>query len=178
MILGAGEIKKRIQAGSIEISPFDSAKLNPNSYDLSLDGKLMILECGDDGAVDIKKPPKYKEIVIGDDGIVLEKDKVYLASTIEYTKTKCCVPIIFGKSSLSRLGLAIHCTGGFGDIGFEGNWTLSLKPSVNTRVYAGIKICQIVYFDVALGGESRLYDSKKYQDSKGVVTSKYFKEFE
>ena len=31
-----------------------------------------------------------------------------------------------GRSSIGRLGLFIHITAGFGDVGFEGFWTLEI----------------------------------------------------
>ena len=175
MVLGAGEIKKKIELGEIEIVPFKEAHLNPNSYDLTLGDKLLILS---GSVIDIKQPPIYEGISIGEEGIVIEPNKVYLAATLEYTKTLTCVPIIFGKSSLSRLGLCIHSTGGFGDIGFKGNWTLTLTSTVPIRIYKGMKICQIAYFDINKGGEEKLYSSEKYQDSKGINASKFYKEFE
>ncbi|MCL2556026.1 MAG: dCTP deaminase [Firmicutes bacterium] len=173
MILSAKQIMKKIECKDISITPYDEKKLNPNSYDLSLSDKLMI---SSQQIFDVKKPPVFDEILISDDGIILTPDKIYLASTKEYTITKGAVPILFGKSSLSRLGLSIHCTGGFGDNGFEGNWTLALSCVVPIKIYAGMKICQIVYFET--GDNEKLYNSIKYQGSKGIVESKFYKEFE
>ena len=173
MILSAKEILKRIEASDIAITPFDEKKLNPNSYDLTLSDKLMV---SNEKVFDVKKPPVFEEITIGNDGIVLSPDKVYLAGTEEYTVTKGAVPILFGKSSLSRLGLSIHCTGGFGDNGFMGNWTLALSCVQPIKIYKGMKICQIVYFEI--GDNARLYDSQKYQNSKGIIESRFYKEFE
>ena len=173
MILSAKEIKKRMHCGDIVITPFDEKKINPNSYDLTLGDRLMV---SNEKVFDVKKPPAFEELIISADGVVLQPDKVYLAGTEEYTVTKGAVPILFGKSSLSRLGLSIHCTGGFGDNGFMGNWTLALSCVQPIRIYKGMKICQIVYFEI--GDSEKLYDSKKYQDSKGIVESRFYKEFE
>jgi len=173
MILSATQIKEKMGLGDIVITPFEEKKLNPNSYDLTLGDSLML---SDDDEFDAKKPPNFKEVAIGDEGILLKAGRVYLAGTLEYTETRGAVPILFGKSSLSRLGLSIHCTGGFGDNGFKGNWTLALSCVQPIRIYKGMKICQIVYFDI--GDNKKLYDSQKYQDSKGIIASKFYKEFE
>jgi len=173
MILSAKEILKKIDDGSIVITPFDKAKLNPNSYDLTLGDKLLQSK---DEVIDVKQKPDFEEIIIPQNGFVLHPGQLYLAGTLEYTETVGAVPILFGKSSLSRLGLSIHCTGGFGDNGFKGNWTLALSCVKPIRIYPRIKICQIVYFDIA--DSEALYKSEKYQDSKGVVASRFYKEFE
>jgi len=173
MILSAKEIQKKMSEGDIAVTPFDEKKLNPNSYDLTLSDRLMI---SNEKVLDVKKPPVFEEMIIGGDGVVLQPGKIYLAATEEYTVTKGAVPILFGKSSLSRLGLSIHCTGGFGDNGFMGNWTLALSCVQPIRIYKGMKICQIVYFEI--GDNAKLYDSVKYQGSKGIVESRFYKEFE
>lgn len=73
----------------------------------------------------------------------------YLASTVEYTETLRHVPVIQGKSSLGRLGLFVHVTAGFGDVGFKGHWTLELVCVQPIRIYAGMKIAQLVYNDIS-----------------------------
>ena len=63
-------------------------------------------------------------ITIPEDGLLLEPQKLYLGRTIEYTATEGYVPMLEGRSSIGRLGLFVHVTAGFGDIGFKGFWTL------------------------------------------------------
>ena len=47
--------------------------------------------------------------------------------------------MIEGRSSIGRLGLFIHVTAGFGDVGFCGYWTLEMFAVQPIRIYAGIK---------------------------------------
>jgi dCTP deaminase len=61
-------------------------------------------------------------MIIPDEGLILQPGIVYLASTVEYTETMKHVPIIQGKSSLGRLGLAVHVTAGFGDVDLFNYW--------------------------------------------------------
>ena len=74
----------------------------------------------------MKLPNKTKKIIIPEEGLILEPGKLYLGRTVEYTKTDKFVPMLEGRSSIGRLGLFIHVTAGFGDIGFSGFWTLEI----------------------------------------------------
>ena len=75
---------------------------------------------------------------------MLEPDTLYLGRTREFTKTDCFVPMLEGRSSVGRLGLFIHVTAGFGDVGFAGYWTLEIFCVQPIRIYAGVEICQIL----------------------------------
>ena len=119
MILSGREIKKRL-GKEIIIEPFIDSQLNPNSYNLRLHNELLVYE---DSVLDMKKRNKAKKIVIPPEGLMLEPGKLYLGRTMEYTKTDGVVPMLEGRSSIGRLGLFIHVTAGFGDIGFSGYWT-------------------------------------------------------
>ena len=59
------------------------------------------------------------------------------------------MPVIQGKSSLGRLGLFVHVTAGFGDVGFKGHWTLELIAVQKIKIYPGMKIAQIVYHEIS-----------------------------
>lgn len=79
-------------------------------------------------------------------------------------------------SSVGRLGLYIHVTAGFGDVGFKGYWTLELQCVQPIRIYADTEICQIYYHSIE--GEYEEYKSGKYQGNKGVQPSLLYKDFE
>ena len=74
----------------------------------------------------MKKPNPTRKITIPEDGLLLAPNKLYLGRTNEYTKTDKYVPMLEGRSSTGRLGLFIHVTAGFGDVGFAGYWTLEI----------------------------------------------------
>lgn len=172
MILTGNEIKKRLNR-EIFIEPFDLERVNPNSYNLSLADELMVYT---EDVLDPKKENKTETIIIPKEGYVLEPGKVYLARTSEYTKTFNLVPMIIGRSSLGRLGLAVHVTSGFGDVGFCGYWTMQLICVQRMKIYPGMKICQIFYHTVC--GDTTDYNSDKYQNSSEIMASKIFQEFE
>jgi dCTP deaminase len=75
-------------------------------------------------------------------------DVFYLGVTEEYTETHDHVPFLEGKSSIGRLGIDIHATAGKGDVGFCNYWTLEISVKQPVRVYAGMPIGQLIYFEV------------------------------
>lgn len=172
MILSGKEIERHM-GNEIIIKPFNKSQLNPNSYNLRLADELMIYDLHE---LDMKKKNSGHLIKIPEEGYLLEPNKLYLARTMEYTKTECFVPMLEGRSSVGRLGLFIHVTAGFGDVGFSGYWTLEMFCVQPIRIYSGVEICQI-YFHTVLGTADK-YDSGKYQNNKGIQISLLYKDFE
>ncbi len=172
MILSGREIKRRL-GKDIFIEPYTSAQLGPNSYNLKLHNELMVYE---DVILDMKHKPKVYSMVIPDEGLVLQPGILYLARTVEYTKTTAYVPMLEGRSSIGRLGLFIHITAGFGDVGFAGYWTLEMFCVKPIRVYPNVEICQIFYHSIE--GDYDQYMSDKYQNNKGIQPSMLYKDFE
>ena len=121
MILSGKEIQKQVEMGTIKIDPFSQDLINPNSYNLRLHSDLLVY---DNKILDMKEKNTASPLKIPDDGLLLEPNTLYLGRTIERTATDKYVPMLEGRSSVGRLGLFIHITAGFGDIGFDGFWTL------------------------------------------------------
>lgn len=174
MLLSGIEIEKQMAAGNIVIAPFHKEQLNPNSYNLTLADELYVYT---ERCLDVKKENPVEVIAIPDDGFVLEPFKLYLAKTREYTETHGFVPMVQGRSSLGRLGLFIHITSGFGDIGFCGNWTLQLLCTQPIKIYHGMKFCQIYYQEVLGADVQEEYSSIKYQNSRNISASKSYMDF-
>lgn len=172
MILSGLEIRKRI-GNEIKIEPYNEKYLNPNSYNLRLHNELLIYE---EDILDMKRPNKTRSLIIPKEGLLLEPGKLYLGRTLEYTKTEGFVPMLEGRSSIGRLGLYVHVTAGFGDVGFSGYWTLEIQCIQPIRIYAEVEICQIYYH--SLQGEYEKYSSGKYQNNSGIQPSLLYKDFE
>lgn len=172
MILSGQEIKRLIGTDLI-IEPYVDSQLNPNSYNLRLHHELLVY---DNNVLDMKNENKATLLEIPEEGLLLEKDKLYLGRTLEYTESHKHVPMLEGRSSIGRLGLFVHVTAGFGDVGFCGFWTLEMFCVQPIRIYAGVEICQIFYHSIE--GNYDLYTSGKYQKNKGVQPSLLFKDFE
>lgn len=152
MILSDSEILKQMEFDDIVIIPFNRDQLGSNSYDVRLGKILKQYYCTflDAGVfyVDSKKEEIIREFEIPEEGIVLQPGKLYLAVTEEYTETHKCVPYLEGKSSIARLGISVHQTAGKGDVGFCGHWTMEITVAIPVRVYAGMKIGQLIYNEV------------------------------
>jgi len=170
MILSGDEIRSQLGT-NIVIEPFNEANLNPNSYNLTLHDELMIYE---EVVLDMKKANRVRRATLPEDGLVLQPNQLYLARTSERTETHNLVPMIEGRSSIGRLGLFVHVTAGFGDVGFCGYWTLEMFAIQPVKIYPGIPICQIFYHQIT--GNITEYKSEKYQNNQDIQPSLLFKE--
>lgn len=173
MILSGLKIKEEYENGNIEISDFQESRLNPNSYNLTLHDELLVYE---DDVLDMKKPLPTECLKITPEGITLQPGIVYLGRTRERTHTDRYVPMLEGRSSIGRLGISVHVTAGFGDVGFDGYWTLEITVTQPTIIYPDIEICQIYYHTIQ--GSYELYKSGKYQNNSGIQPSLIYKDFE
>ena len=170
MVLSGHEIKRRL-GQEVVIDPFDELRLNPNSYNLTLHHELMVYE---EVVLDMRKANRVRRLSIPQEGLVLQPNQLYLGRTVERTETHNLVPMIEGRSSIGRLGLFVHVTAGFGDVGFCGYWTLEMFAVQPVRIYAGVAICQIFYHDIQ--GSFTEYNSDKYQHNTDIQPSLLFKE--
>lgn len=146
------EIDRRIIENRLTIKPFNRGCLNPNSYNLSIGPKLLVYKPRHWFTPWRKplvwgqlNPPDYEVCMDLKRGFVIKPGWFYLGSTVEYTKTPDLVPVLDGRSSTGRLSLHIHATAGFGDIGFEGCWTLEIYSIIPVRIFPFTPICQISY---------------------------------
>jgi dCTP deaminase len=172
MILSGNEIRARLN-GDIVIDPFHEEQLNPNSYNLRLHNELLAYE---EIVLDMRRPNRFRRHVIPPEGLVLDPNRLYLGRTLERTETHNLVPMLEGRSSIGRLGLFVHVTAGFGDVGFCGYWTLEMFAVHPVRIYANVQIAQIFYHTVE--GEVTEYHSEKYQNNRDIQPSLLFKEME
>lgn len=173
MLLSKESIKKELldKDGDIVINPFDLNKLNPNSYNVTLDDVLYVYE---DHVLDMKKNHKLKRLNIPKEGLLLVPGVVYIGKTVEYTETTKYIPMLEGRSSIGRLGISIHTTAGFGDIGFKGYWTLEISVTQPVKIYPGVEIGQL-YYQTIDNTDGDKYNGK-YQNNKGAEGSKIYTE--
>jgi len=169
MILSGQQILSELDSNII-IKPFDEKHLNPNSYNLTLHDELMIYE---EVVLDMARANRVRRVSIPEEGLVLSPLQLYLGRTVERTETHNLVPMIEGRSSVGRLGLFVHVTAGFGDVGFSGFWTLEMFAVQPVRVYPRVPICQIFYHEIT--GNIREYASK-YQNNRDIQPSLLFQE--
>ncbi len=165
MILTGPEIARRVAAGEITIDPFDEARLNPNSYDLSLGDRLLRYR-GD--VLDPARKPESEFIELDEQGYVMKAGDFLLGYSREVIGSKCYVPVVKGRSSAARLGLFAHVTADIFDIGSIGQTTLQLFAAEQLRLIPGSLIAQVTFWRPE--GEIKLYEGK-YQGSRGPQAS-------
>lgn len=174
MILVDHQIREEVQKGNIVITPWSDDQLNPNSYNLRLADELAVYDAA---VLDPKKKLQLRSIQIPKTGLLLYPNKLYLGRTVEKTVSHSHVPMIEGRSSIGRLGIFIHVTAGFGDIGFSGYWTLEIVATKSVVVYPEMEICQIFWHTTKDGALPEKAYKGKYQDNKGIQPSLIHTEF-
>jgi dCTP deaminase len=196
-ILSGPRIEQMVKEGWIEIDPFDRTRVNPASIDLTLGREVAVYErwslylsvdgqlrspdsclSASDEEMDVKEEPKVLRYAMGDGGLLLRPGILYLMHTAERVKTNEFVPVLDGKSSIGRLGIVIHLTAGYGDPGFDGQYTLEVTAVHPVRVYAGMRFCQMRFHELS-GPQLNYQETGNYQgdDAHGPVPSKAFKQF-
>ena len=181
-ILSGMAIKEAIQRGDIEISDCNESRLNPHSYNLRLGNRYLCYT--NTQHLDAEEENKAEEgYFSGTDlayggGIMLHPGRLYLMHTMETVCAHKYVPIIDGRSSVGRLGIGVHITAGYGDVGFKGTYTLEVTVVHPTIVYAGSEICQIRFQTLQLGENETEYPkySGKYNGQTGPKASGWWKE--
>lgn len=154
-MLTNSEIKKQMQAGNIMIENMANGALNkPNSCDIRIGNTLYVHE----NVIDLRyassymeevmkdKPISLKKIQIPETGLLLEPNKIYLSKTIETIETHGYVPAMYGKASLSLLGVNINMNNGIKHDEYNGSLLLSISVTKPTIIYPDIKIGNLSFF--------------------------------
>lgn len=152
-ILSSQSILEAIKSGDIEIDPFNPDNLNPASYDLTLDDRVVMYSSNGsiiDTSIELDSAQnnKIEKFKISEDGIWIHPGQGYLMATRERITTKKYVPVLDGKSSIGRLFVWIHLTAGYGDPYFDGQYTLEVSSIYPTKLYAGMRICQMRFHEL------------------------------
>lgn len=201
------EILRQISAGNIDVDPFDGSNINPASYDLTLGRQVQVyaaftgtphdtprdiiimnqgwgLRPTDPATstmrLDPKNPGPAGDLVsfeIDDEGWWLMPGVCYLMHVRERIVTSKFVPIVDGKSSFGRLFIKVHFTAGWGDPGFDGQFTLEVMSQFPVKVYAHEPICQVRF--QTLEGEVLSYQETGHYTGKaalGAVGSRFVTE--
>lgn len=205
MPLSGPEIIKQVEQKRIHIDPFHVEHVNPASVDLTLGDEVAVyqdfvwldldpevlerkgvpfdgshMRAQSERIFDTKKPAAVRKFKIDPQmGWVIYPGIGYLMHTVERIETDFYVPILDGKSSIGRVFVKVHETAGYGDPGFNGQFTLEVTTSMfPVRLYAGMKIGQIRF--ELLEGEALSYQKTgryKGEASQGAIGSKIHESF-
>jgi dCTP deaminase len=199
MILSGPAIVQACIGGEIEIDPYERARVNPASYDLRLGDQVAVYSAEEmplelsavyhpaagvrtvepvRRQLDSRKRQNVTHARMDRTGFVVEPGRLYLMHTAERIHTDKYVTVIDGKSSIGRLGLMVHVTAGYGDPGFNGQYTLEVTSIAHpVVVYPGMLFCQARFHVMA--GDIQLYDGNYTSEaSRGPVRSASWKQFD
>lgn len=181
MLLSDRDIRLTIDAGEIELDPWDPAMVQPSSVDVRLDKFFRVFENHRYPSIDpAAEQPELTRLIEVADGepFVLHPGEFVLGSTFEQITLGAGVAArLEGKSSLGRLGLLTHSTAGFIDPGFSGHVTLELSnmATLPIKLWPGMKIGQFCFFQLSSPAEhpygSAAYGSR-YQGQRGPTPSR------
>lgn len=144
--------------------------INTDIYNLN---KLSNIDSVKLDPIDMMKPNETIEFEIPEEGYVLQPGVLYIGRTVENTFTDKFIPMINGRSSVGRLGISIHITAGFGDVGFDGTWTLEITCVEPVRIYPNVPIAQVCYFKPC--GKVRDLYMGRYLGQKDATASRFYK---
>lgn len=181
MLLSDRDLLTEIEAGALQLDPFEPELVQPSSIDVRLDRLFRIFNNHLCTHIDpAERQDELTSLVEVADGepFVLHPGEFALASTLEVISLGDRLAArIEGKSSLGRLGLLTHSTAGFIDPGFSGHVTLELSnvATLPIRLWPGMKIGQLCIFRLSSPAEhpygSAIYGSR-YQGQRGPTPSR------
>ena len=173
MILSDKTILEKIKQKEITITPNPTMEqIQPSSIDLRLGNEFLLPHI--DVPIDVKNgSPHYEKVNCNI--LQLPPKSFVLGTTIEKIRLPPnLIGRVEGRSSIGRLGVAIHITAGFIDPSFEGQITLEIANLSNSTIYLyeNMRICQIVFEEID-SVPNRVYGEagNKYQNQEGVTGS-------
>jgi len=98
------------------------------------------------------------------DGYILYPNTLYIVETVESVWSDKYVVEVSGTSSLARLGVTVHKTAGYANIGHEFKWILEIEVTHPVKVYPGMKIAQMYFHTIK--GSNRMKYRGKYKDAQ------------
>jgi dCTP deaminase len=186
VLLSDRDIRREIDAGRVQLDPYDAVMIQPSSVDLRLDRYFRVFQNHRYSHIDPAEEQDDLTVQIepkGDEPFVLHPGEFVLGSTLEVISLPDDLAArLEGKSSLGRLGLLTHSTAGFIDPGFTGHVTLELSNVANLpiKLWPGMKVGQLCLFRLESPAEhpygSAVYGSR-YQGQRGPTASRSWRDF-
>lgn len=181
MILSDGNIKAAIAAGSIVVSPYDEAMINPSSLDIRLgdmytETRPEYQPMNGNGRVDPLDKKTFVTTTTKQNSYLLKARSTVLVSMLEHLELPDNISAkLLGKSSLARLGMDNSSPAGWIDAGWRGYITMELTNHAHydLQLTKGMKIGQLVFFahtpsEKPYSQTGRYYDQSAGQGSRGV----------
>lgn len=131
MILSDRTIREYIESGKITIFPeFKLSDIRPAGVRLHLGSELLIPVPGQTVDLESSEEVKFDPVNIINDSFILKPGQFVLGTTFEkFQVPRNIVCHVEGRSTIARIGLAIHCTSGIIDGNFEEARSIVLEMS-------------------------------------------------
>lgn len=186
MLLSDNDLRKELEAGRLQLDPFEPKMLQPSSIDVRLDRFFRVFDNSRYTHIDpMQQQDELTTLVepVGEEPFVLHPGEFVLGSTFERVGLPDYLAgRLEGKSSLGRLGLLTHSTAGFIDPGFSGHITLELSNVANLPItlWPGMKIGQLCLFQLTSPAEHPYGSTQagsRYQGQRGPTPSRAYLNF-
>lgn len=175
MILADHQLRAALAAGTLVVDPLGPGAVQPASIDLRLGPTVLrlapdacMLDAADGQDCDWEAYEYEPEAPV-----ILRPGEFILGATYErITIGRQFAAQVAGKSSLARMGVAMHITAGFIDPGFAGMLTLELvnHAPIPVKLYVGQYVAQLQVWALSAPAE-RAY-SGHYRDAVGPEASR------
>lgn len=173
MLLSDVSIKEYIENGKIKIFPeFDMANIRPTGIRLHLGSELLIPHEGQRVSFEMNDALLFDKVSLQEEDYVLKPGQFVLASTYEYFQVpRNIVCHLEGRSTVARVGLAIHCTSGIIDGNFDEarSIVLEMKNQGPFEIILKHKTALAMLSFTQLTTEIGQDAQKQYQGQKGIA---------
>ncbi|MFH1601580.1 MAG: dCTP deaminase [Candidatus Shapirobacteria bacterium] len=185
MILSDQDLLLAIEEKKLVIDPFDPQRVQPSSYDLHLDEKVLVFENHLLAVMDVREKAEATRLVEIDEkkGFILHPGEFILGNTQEkFVIPNDLAAKLEGRSSLGRIGLIIHATAGYVDPGFSGQLTFEISniSRLPIRIFPKMRIAQICFIQMTSPAKVPYGSPKlgsKYKGQMGPTESRIYKDF-
>jgi dCTP deaminase len=184
MILSDGDIRRRLEEGSLVVEPLAEPELQiqPASIDLRLGREFLEFQRTNIPYIHPDSETEIEEyvtetVVPEDEEFILHPGDFVLGTTIERVEIPPdLIAHVEGRSSLGRLAIVVHATAGLADPGYCGQITLELSNlgAAPVALSPGMRVSQLTFTELSSPAE-RPYGSErgsKYQNQEGPQASR------
>ena len=186
VLLSDRDIRTELDAGRIQLDPFEPSMVQPSSVDVRLERMFRLFDNHKYAHIDpsVEQPDLTRLVEVDpEEPFVLHPGEFVLGATYEaVTLPDDVAARLEGKSSLGRLGLLTHSTAGFIDPGFSGQVTLELSnmATLPIKLWPGSKVGQLCFFrltSAATHGYGSSGHQSRYQGQRGPTASRSHENF-
>ena len=180
-MLSDRDIAQELSYGELKVEPVNlDEQLQPCSLDVRVGDECGFYNVPNGVIVDTRETDVEKYIErrnINEDGLVVGPDDFFLVSTRENISIPDYLGVeIKGRSSMARLAVSIHQTGGLSDAGFGGGLVLevSTESDFPVRIYPGQRIAQLTFHRLQTAAKEPYgkENGNKYDGQQGAVGSR------